>query len=88
RQVMGALHDAAVRVRDNAHADDKYPADWLAVPTGATVTREVLAECERWLTSLGRPAPDRLDVWTNGARAFAEHLAALATDTPTEGGAR
>jgi len=49
----------------------------------ATVAR-VEAECERWLSSLGRPAPDRLDFWTNGARAFAEHLAALVTDTPTD----
>ena len=37
RHVMGALHDAAVRVRDNAHADDEYPADWLAA-LGLTVT--------------------------------------------------
>jgi len=37
RHVMGALHDAAVRVRDNAHADDEYPADWLA-DLGLTVT--------------------------------------------------
>jgi len=52
----------------------------------ATVAK-VEAECERWLSSLGRPAPDRLDFWTNGARAFAEHVAALGltvTDTPTE----
>ena len=73
---------------------DRTPAEQRAAAAEAerdvlvaTVAR-VEAECERWLTSLGRPAPDRLDVWTNGARAFAEHLAALVTDTPTEGGAR
>lgn len=45
-------------------------------PTPRTVTT-VEEECERWLSGLGRPEPEP-HIWTNGARAFAKHLAATA----------
>lgn len=38
RHVDAALHDAALRVLSNEHAEDEYPAGWLGIARGE-VTR-------------------------------------------------